>query len=101
MMIQRTLNWKFLAVSLVAAIVTVVAVCCLHSWQLSRLANGLLRIAETREAAKKWQEAAAYCDRYLRVHPDDVEVRGRMATDFAKGATKTNSSEMNFAVELH
>jgi hypothetical protein len=117
---QKTINWKLLAVSLVGAVLAVVGLRFLHSWQIGRLAKGLLDIAavreseareaeatskvdaaQAREANKKWMEAASYCERYLRVHPGDVEVRGRLATDFAKGANRSSREEMSRAVELH
>src|SRR6188768_2728255 len=98
-MIHRTINWKVLAVSLGAAVVLAGGLYLLHGWQLSRLASGLLAIAQKREEQEKWHEAAAYFDRYLRVHRMDAGSRARLAEVYAKGAA--SPEERTRAVELH
>jgi tetratricopeptide (TPR) repeat protein len=97
--IRKTINWTVLAVSLGGAVILASSLFGLHHWQLWRLSRGLVVVAEEREQQEKWHEAAAYFDRYLRVHPRAVDVRGRLATAYAKGAS--TSAERTRAIELH
>src|SRR4029453_12409449 len=96
---RRTLNLKMLAGSLAAFLLLAGGLYFLLGWQLSRLSQALLVLAENRESEGKWMEAATYLDRYLRVHSKSAEVQGRLATVYASGAKSRD--EKPRAVALH
>ena len=85
-MVRRTLNWKLLIATFVAAAALGGALLAAHRWQVSRTAGIFLDYADQQEKALQWLKAAGYIERYLALYPADAAARARLAEVFAKGA---------------
>lgn len=70
-----------------------------HQFQLERNADALLEHASESEREEEWREVAAQLFRYLQIHPDNGEVRARLAT--AADRSARNLSQKRRAIELY
>ncbi len=83
---RRILNVPLLVGTLVAAVVLGPAAYCWHSYQLRHTSGALLEEAGRLEQSEEFADAAGYLNRYLRLSPNDVEIRIRLAETFDKSA---------------
>ena len=83
---RRQLNLPLLIATVVVVAVVAPAVYFWHGFQLVRTAGALLSRAEELEGKQQWLVAAEYVNRYLRLEPDDVDARIRLAVDYERGA---------------
>lgn len=84
--IKRILNVRLLIGTLVAVVILTPVAFFWHSYQVGRTASAFLSRAESLEKEKNWGEASQYIFRYLRLRPDDVDARIRLAETFDKGS---------------
>jgi tetratricopeptide (TPR) repeat protein len=93
------LNVPLLAGTLIAIVVLGPTAYCWHSYQLGRTAEALLQEADRLEEGEEFAKAATCLRRYLQLHPDNVDVRVRLAKTFDKSAK--DPSRKAQAIELH
>src|SRR5688572_19932964 len=98
-MTQRSVNWRFLAVTSALGIVVLAALYVVHGWQVTRTAGGLLVLADRQESGGDWSKAAEYLDRYLRVKPADAQAKIRLAKTYLRIADSPRQQQR--AIELH
>jgi cytochrome c-type biogenesis protein CcmH/NrfG len=91
----RRISVRWLVISIVACVCLTLAVYYGHKYQSPRLAEQLLNIAQSREGAEKWQSAASYLSRYLRLNPDDAAQRVRLARLYTKYARSVTGPREN------
>lgn len=96
-----TLNWRLLVGTLIVCAVLAPAFYGWHRHQVGQTANAFLQRAdqlEQLEQEEDWSGAVDYLQRYLRMVPDDLRTRIRLARTFDKAATDFQSK--NRAVRL-
>ena len=96
---QRTLNWRFLLVSLALAGVGGGALFLLHAWQVGRTAQALLAHVGSFRQKEEWLKAAEFLDRYLRLEPQDHAARQELALTYARAVRTPRDRER--AISLH
>jgi len=95
----RRLNTPLLVGTLVFLAIFVPGVYFWHWYQVRQTAGGFLERADALSEEGNWREAAASLDSYLRLHPDDVEAKIRLAETYDRAAI--NFSQKSRAAELY
>lgn len=83
----RVFNLRLAAATLVVVAVLGPSLYAWHAHEVQRTAGAFVERADQLEKDKDWMGAAGYLHRYLRLCPDDGEVRVRMAKMYDRGAT--------------
>ncbi|HUT92892.1 MAG TPA: tetratricopeptide repeat protein [Thermoguttaceae bacterium] len=96
---RKVLNVRLLLGTFVAVVVLGVAAYVWRSYQSDRIADALMRRAETFEKAEEWEEAAECLRRYLRLRPNEAQVFARLAEVFVRSAETIQ--QRTRAVELY
>lgn len=96
---QRTLNWRFLLLSLAVGSAAAGGLYLLHAWQVGRVAQALLAHATRFRQQEEWLKAAEFLDRYLHLAPEDAAARQDLALTYAR--TVRNPRDRERAISLH
>ncbi len=83
---RRAFNLRLVVGTLIVLAVLAPAAYCWHAYQLDRATESLLDQADRLAREEDFKNAAEYLNRYLRVHPDEADVRVRLAETFDKSA---------------
>jgi tetratricopeptide (TPR) repeat protein len=95
---KKLLNVPLFVGTLVAAAVLGPAAYAWWSFQVNRTADVFLHRADTLEDEEKWEQAARYLHRYLRLRPDETDVRIRVARTFDKSAQDVRRKQQAVAL---
>ena len=95
----RVVNWPLLIGTLVCVVIFAPALHWWHARQLGDLGTLLNARATDLASQESWREAADYTHRYLRLHPEDVPARIRLAQYFGRSLTGPGGRER--AIDLH
>jgi len=79
---RRVLNLPLLIGTLVAVAVLGPAVYFWHWYQVGHIGGAFLERANVLEKEEEWRSAASYLYRYLRLHPDNMDVQIQLAETF-------------------
>lgn len=94
---QLTVNVRLLLVSIAVLVVMVIGGYFWHGYQLRRVSEAFLDRASTLEQESEFSKAASYLYRYLQFHPNDEQVRIRLARTFGKSAANSRRNQaINF-----
>ncbi|HUY91125.1 MAG TPA: tetratricopeptide repeat protein [Pirellulales bacterium] len=96
---RRVLNIRLLVRSAAATAVMAILAYFWHGFQIDRNATALLDRAAQMEQSENWLGAAQSIHRFLRLRPDDVDAKIRLAEDFDQAAATTRDKTR--AVELY
>jgi tetratricopeptide (TPR) repeat protein len=96
---KRVLNARFLIGTLVVIVILVPAAYVWHAYQESRTSDRFLKRADALEMEEDWEAAATYLHHYLRLHPDDPDIRVRLAQTYDRCAD--NASRKQRAIDLY
>lgn len=96
---KRVLNVPLLVATLVAIAVLAPTAYALRASQVLRTADVFLQRASELEAEKNLDGAAAYLHRYLQLHPNDAEVRVRLAKVYGESAA--DPRRLDRAIDLY
>ncbi|MGE3317205.1 MAG: exosortase, partial [Planctomycetaceae bacterium] len=90
--LEKARSGMMLAVAsyLLIFVIVIPALYLWHAYQQNRNVQAFLTRATALEEENEWSKAADYLDRYLRIRPDDTEIRVRLAETFDKGALSIN-----------
>jgi tetratricopeptide (TPR) repeat protein len=94
---QWRFNWRFFLISAALLLLTAGSGVGVHTWQMQRIATGLLERATALESEEQWSEAAGAWHRFLQLKPDHVAAREQLATSFDKAAPQRRAR----AIELY
>lgn len=81
---SRAVNWRLLLATVIAVLVAAPAVMVWHTRQIKHVAEAFLGRADRLEAEQKWESAADYLHRYLRIYPQDARIWVRLAHTYDK-----------------
>ena len=83
------LNVRLAVISVIVVTVSAIFLYFWHGFQVKRLSGSLIDVADQREQEEQWFEAAVYLHRYLRLQPDDGEIKVRLAQTFDRLVEET------------
>ena len=87
--LRRQLNVPLLLGSVTVAVILLIVGKYWHGERKLQLAEVFLERAETLQSEEKWSQAMTYLQRYLWIHPDDLDRRLQMIDVYERGI-KTN-----------
>jgi len=96
---RRMLNVPLLVGTLIALVVLGPAAYCWHLYQMSRTEETILQEADRLVQEGDSAKATGYLHRYLQLHPDDADVRVRLAETF--DTATQNLQEKLRAIDLY
>ena len=96
---RQVLNVRLVVITVIALAIVVSSGFIWHSYRVSQLSKVLLERADKLLQAEDWSGGATYLHRYLKMRPDDDEVRIRLATVYDNVAEGPNGRQR--AIELY